>query len=487
MTRCPEILITGATGTMGMATLREWASRRGDCRVTVLARPSKANRRKLAPYAGPGFRVEWGDLCDYDAVARAMASADYVLHLGGMVTPLTEYHPEQAFRVNITAARNVARAASAIFREREIRVINMGSVAQLGDRRPPIHWAREGDPVCPALYDAYSLSKILAEREIAEGCSAPWISLRQTGILSPEMLLKGTDPITFHVPLAGVLEWTTVEDSARLLINICVSDPDPSFWGHFYSIGGGESYRLINYEFESRLLAALRCPPPEKIFDPYWFALRNFHGVWWADSDRLEELVPYRSAMSCDDYFHHLAKGTPWWMRLTPLVPPYFIKKMMWRVARKPHSPLRAIFDDDRRQIEAMFGHHRKWLCIPLWDEELEILRKAAGDAPHPRVPDAGALLPHGYDEDKPAGRLDIGDMRDKAAFEGGECLSTEMTPGDLYTPLKWRCKEGHVFEASPALVLRGGHWCPYCLTAASGMSTPLLSAHPEYVKYPKM
>lgn len=43
------------------------------------------------------------------------------------------------------------------------------------------------------------------------------------------------------------------------------------------------------------------------------------------------------------------------------------------------------------------------------------------------------------------------------------QCLSESMTQGDLYIPLKWSCAFGHEFEATPNLVLRGGHWCPEC------------------------
>lgn len=54
--------------------------------------------------------------------------------------------------------------------------------------------------------------------------------------------------------------------------------------------------------------------------------------------------------------------------------------------------------------------------------------------------------------------------MRKVAAFRGGECLSENMTKGDLTTPLKWRCYAGHEFTMSPNSVLKGGHWCPECL-----------------------
>ena len=54
--------------------------------------------------------------------------------------------------------------------------------------------------------------------------------------------------------------------------------------------------------------------------------------------------------------------------------------------------------------------------------------------------------------------------MKQAAKFRGGECLSKKMKKGDLSTKLKWKCGYcGAEFEASPNLILLGGHWCPEC------------------------
>ena len=84
----------------------------------------------------------------------------------------------------------------------------------------------------------------------------------------PRIIIQGSDPITFHVPLDGVLEWATAEDSGRLLANVCEEEVPDEFWNRFYNISSGPSFRLTNYEFESKLLKAIGCPAPEKIFEP---------------------------------------------------------------------------------------------------------------------------------------------------------------------------------------------------------------------------
>ena len=52
--------------------------------------------------------------------------------------------------------------------------------------------------------------------------------------------------------------------------------------------------------------------------------------------------------------------------------------------------------------------------------------------------------------------------MKQAAAYRGGEMIG-EMQKGDLYRKIKWRCHNGHEFEASPYTVVKAGHWCPVC------------------------
>ena len=227
------VFLTGATGTMGFAGMQEILRFPDNYQLRILARPSKKNKDLLAPIAAnhPQLTIIWGDLTKYEDVLRGVEGADIVLHVGGMVSPQADYRPKATLKTNITAAQNITRAVLAQPEDKQPKVVYIGSVAQMGDRREPLHWGRTGDPICVSAYDHYGLTKAAAERIITDSGIKQWVSLRQSGILYPA-ILKNYDPIMFHVPIRGVLEWATVEDSGRLLERVCRDQVPAKFWNN---------------------------------------------------------------------------------------------------------------------------------------------------------------------------------------------------------------------------------------------------------------
>lgn len=455
-----NVFITGATGNMGWAGFQELLKRKDRFHITLLARPSKKNRKKLKPYASDdSVTIVWGDLMSYDDVLKCVTGADYVLHVGGMVSPMADMFPQKTMKVNVTAAHNVVNAVLAQPNKDEIGVVYIGSVAQTGQHTVPYHWGRCGDPIFTSILDYYSVSKCLAELVFSESGLKKWVSIRQSGMLYPDLLKKANDPIAYHVPFAGVLEWSTVEDSARVLANVCEESVPDTFWKKYYNLSSGPSYRLTNYEFEKLLLDAISCPPVEKIFDIKWFGTKNFHGQWYCDADALEEALHFRDGVECGEYFQRMKKELPWYFSLAPIAPAFIIRAFMKHVAQSQElGTLYWFKHGNEERIKAHFGSREEAARIPSWKEF---------DRTHPS--DTPIILNHGYDESKPVEELGIEDMQQAAQYRGGKCLSSTMTKGDLYTPLEWECQFRHRFTMTPNAVLRGGHWCPECLPKYDG------------------
>ena len=365
------IFLTGATGNMGWAGFKELYARKDRFDIRLLVRDSKKNRKKLAPYmADESVSVVWGDLTRYEDVLAGVTGSDYVLHVGGMVSPAADYYPEKTLKVNVTSAENVVKAVFAQENASEIKVVYIGSVAQYGDRNPPHHWGGADEPQTPAEYDMYALSKIRSEEVFASAGLAHWVSLRQTGILYPG-ILSVVNPTAFHVPMRGVLEWATVEDSGRLLAQVCEDWVPEDFWNKAYNISSGAEYRMSNYEFMARLLSALGLPAPEKVFEPQWFALKNFHGMWYTDADRLDEILHFRANVPLDEYFASMKSKLPWFYSLAFLAPAWAVKMFMKPYAFEKGMGTQWWVNNDEDKFKAYYGSREEYDAIRSWDDVL--------------------------------------------------------------------------------------------------------------------
>lgn len=380
--RKTRVFLTGATGVMGMAGLKELTNYPEKYEITVLARESKKNRQKLKPFKSKGIRIIWGDLLEEKRLRAGIEQADIVLHVGGMVSPLAEHYPEQTLKVNVGSMRLIAGIVRNIenkYEDRTIKVVYIGSVSQYGSKMPPNHWGKATDRLQPAKFDAYSESKILAEKALINAGIKKWVSIRQTSILHAGLLKNASNPVAFHTPVNGVLEWITTEDSGRLLERVCRDTVPDDFWCKYYNAGGGEPFRLTNLEFERGLLKAMGCPPPEKIFEPNWFCSDNFHGMWFEDSDDLDAILHFRGKDTFESALERIRASLPFYYRLAPIVPAVLIKKFMKRVAEKDgQGPLSWIRNNDEQRIQASWGSLENYANIPDWSNFKEVkLNKA--------------------------------------------------------------------------------------------------------------
>jgi len=285
------IFLTGATGNMGKQGLKKLLERVDRFNIVVLVLPTKKDKALMSPYSNIGsLKIVWGDLTNYEDVLECVTGADYVLHVGGMVSPMADYHPKLTMKVNVGAIQNILNAIKAQPDPDRIKLVYIGSVAQTGDRNAPLHWGRTGDPIFISAFDHYAVSKTMAEREVIESGLKYWVSLRQTGILYGK-IVGSLDPILFHEPLNGVLEWVTDVDSGKLLANVCEQKVPDDFWCRIFNVGGGPAFRTVNADFLHRSFQALGIKDFRKVVERNWFATRNFHGQWYEDSDVLENYL----------------------------------------------------------------------------------------------------------------------------------------------------------------------------------------------------
>ena len=204
---------------------------------------------------------------------------------------------------------------------------------------------------------------------------------------------------------------------------------------------------------------------PEAFFRPAWLAARNFHGVWLADADVLQDLFGYQrngvEEVWADIARRHRA------FRLASLLPPALITGTFFRrLLDHPNAPMRWRKEGDAARVFAFYGGEEGARRIPDTWEEVKLMAKGDfGDydalRDEGRAAAEGRLLAHGFDDTRPPEAWTRADCVSAAQFRGGTFLSE--TYDGAYAPAQWRCHDGHVFTASPYTVMGAGHWCPHC------------------------
>ncbi len=291
--------MTGAAGGMGQESFKQMLPDLGkNYELLILVRDSEKNHALFDEYAHQtGLTIVYGDLLDKPVVKDCVANSDLCLHIAAFVSPFADYDPKKAMQINYGSTRNIIESVHELGKADTYKFVYIGTVAETGDRMPPIHWGRVGDPIKPSMFDYYAVSKVASERYVIESGLKYWVSLRQTGIIGPAMA-KIDDPIQFHNCLYNVLEYVSDRDSGRMMRNLSAYTAektlDDSFWGHIYNIGGGESCRVSTRQMYEMMYSEMGFTTLDTLINPKDYATRNFHGHYYEDSDKLEDYLHFR-------------------------------------------------------------------------------------------------------------------------------------------------------------------------------------------------
>ena len=452
------VTLLGAAGHMGFPTLQEFLKIKEIDKVKVLLE-NKYKRNKLVEKLAkenPGkIEIFYGTVASKNDLIKAIDGASYLFNLAAAIPPRADKFPKDSYEANELGVKNIVEILEA---RPEIKLIDITTVALYGHRDQKNPYLRVGDPLFPGVFDFYTTHKLRGEFLILESSIPYFVVIRQSAMIYLDMLTANMgDGLMFHTPFNNALEWSTAEDSARLMAGIIREDLKgnltfDNFWRKIFNLGSGEESRITGYEtvqggFE------LMGGDVKTFYSPCDCSLRNFHCGFYVDGEELNKLFNYRQD-NIHDYWGKISKAHPE-MKMARIVPKKLIKKFSIDSTKKDsNAPQYWYKHGDVARITAFFGsmeeyenQPKKWEDFKLWDaREAKTLKLYKP-------------IDYGFDINKKDIDISLKDLENVAKMHGGKLLTTSFKTGDVYTKVEWENQDGQRFKARPFTVLRGGHW----------------------------
>jgi nucleoside-diphosphate-sugar epimerase len=296
-----RVLVTGAFGNVGSHTVPQLLAR--GHQVRTLNHLSTEARK-----AAQKSTVEpvWGDVTNPDAVRRAVAGVDAVIHLAALIPPGADERPDEARATNVDGTATVIAVCQA--QPEPPRLLFTSTFDVHGytlDKPPPRH---VDDPLVAT--NPYTAHKIECEAMI-RASRLDWSIFRLADV--PILGLRDPHPIMFEIGLDNRIETLHADDAGLAIANALET---PQVWGRVLFVGGGASCQVTYREYLTRLLAAMGVDPlPDEAFSTAVYATD------WVDTTDSEALLHYQRH-SFDDIAEAIAASLGWRRRLASAASP---------------------------------------------------------------------------------------------------------------------------------------------------------------------
>ncbi|MGY5879515.1 MAG: NAD(P)-dependent oxidoreductase [Candidatus Thorarchaeota archaeon] len=285
-----RVLLTGAFGNIGESTLLALLEKGYDIRCFDLSSERNAKIAKKLGKKG-NFETIWGDILDLPLVKSIVKDVDCIIHLAGIIPPLSESKPDLAKSVNLEGTKNIIKAAEN--QENKPKLIFASSVSTYG---PTMHMQpprTADDPLNPT--DVYTGTKVECE-SIIRATSIPWTILRFAAA-PPAELGSDIDSIIFEIPLDQRIEFVHSRDVGIACANAVEADT----LGKTLLIGGGSSSQMLQREFVSRIFEGMGIGMlPDSAFRVATKP-EEYYYTDWLDTEESQRILQYQTR-TFDDY-----------------------------------------------------------------------------------------------------------------------------------------------------------------------------------------
>ena len=310
-----RVLVTGGAGRLGIKVCESFLH--DGLQVRVLDLDTARNRERLEAL-GTKAEVLWGDVTCPESVQEALQGADAVVHMAGLLPPITDERPELATRVNVGGTRVVIEALKE--RGDSIPFVYTSSIVVFGatpDATEPLN----PDKHPPNPQEVYAETKRQCE-DLIRASGIDYIILRMSAAFDLDM---SAVKLMFRLPLTNRFQFCHPDNVVLAIVNAVKRFEAAK--GNTLVISGGPGERMTYGDVLRGALAVLGLPvPPAHKFsqEPYC--------IDWYDTRKAQELLDFQQKTFAD-FRRDMARDFS--RRYSPLFVPlmrYFIGPVFGRI-----------------------------------------------------------------------------------------------------------------------------------------------------------
>lgn len=333
-----NILLTGASGTIGYEVLKQLYQKKDLYNITVFDVKSNKAIKKFNPFKNK-INIVYGNIFNADDVLNVSANKDVVIHLAAIIPPLADDEPKLSYKVNTEGTELLIQLLEK--NSPNTFFIYSSSISVYGDRlNTPL--INVNDKLIASEGDEYAKTKIKAESSI-QNCKLDWSIFRLTAIMGGHKISK----LMFHQPLKTSLEIATPEDTATAFINAI--DKRDQLLKKIFNLGGGKNCRIIYDDFLTRSFEIYGLGKLD--FPPKTFADKNFHCGYYQDGDVLNNILNFRKD-TLDSFFEKEKNKVSFLKKIITSI----FKRLVKRHLRKQSEPLNAYITHDKELMQRFFN-----------------------------------------------------------------------------------------------------------------------------------
>ena len=285
-----RVLVTGAAGVIGIQTIKYLLSE-GKYEITALDLRNKSNYKKLKKYRRR-INIIYGDINDKVLIEALVKDQDYIIHLASVLPPIADIKKGLSENIEYSGTENIIKAIN--FYNPECFLVYASSSTIYGETEK----ASIKTKANLTEMDYYSNTKLKTEELIEKRIR------NYTIIRLPLILCNPTSgAFMYNIKKNRVVEALTDNDAAYLFANSLnnMEELNKKVW----NAGGGKQLTATYREILANVLEIYGFS--FKYLLTRIFIDKNFYVGVYEDSDKLNEIIDYRSD-SLSSYYMRLKR-----------------------------------------------------------------------------------------------------------------------------------------------------------------------------------